>query len=221
MITSPNFDDRLSSKSVDMLVIHYTGMKSAKAALDRLCDPQAKVSAHYFIDEDGDVISLVDESKRAWHAGIASWRGESDINARSIGVELVNPGHEFGYQDFPNSQMTALIELLLGVLSRHSIPARNVVGHSDIAPSRKIDPGERFDWALLAEKGIGLWPKEANIDNDYSKFISMLSKYGYDVSNPSLAIIAFQRHFHPETINEDVNSETLGRLKKLLELSNA
>jgi N-acetylmuramoyl-L-alanine amidase len=221
MIASPNFDDRLSSTSIDMLVIHYTGMRSAKAALDRLCDPQAKVSAHYFIDEDGDVISLVDESKRAWHAGIASWRGMSDINTRSIGVELVNPGHDLGYRDFPKPQMAALIDLLIGILSRYSIPARNVVGHSDIAPCRKIDPGERFDWAGLAEKGIGLWPNEANINDNFSNIAPMLSEYGYDISSPPHAIAAFQRHFHPETINKNIDYETIGRLKKLLDLSYA
>ena len=221
MITSPNFDDRLSSTPIDMLVIHYTGMKSAKAALDRLCDPQAKVSAHYIIDEDGDVIPLVDESKRAWHAGIASWRGKSDINARSVGVELVNPGHDFGYQNFPKSQMAALIDLLLGILSRHSIPARNVVGHSDVAPSRKIDPGERFDWAGLAAEGIGLWPHEADIGNKTLDITAMLLEYGYDVTIPAFAITAFQRHFHPETVNKIVDFKTLGRLKRLIELSNA
>jgi N-acetylmuramoyl-L-alanine amidase len=221
MISSLNFDDRLSSTPIDMLVIHYTGMKSAKAALDRLCDPQAKVSAHYFIDEDGDIISLVDESKRAWHAGIASWRGESDINARSIGVELVNPGHDFGYRNFPESQMTALIDLLLEILSRHSIPARNVVGHSDIAPSRKTDPGERFDWAWLAAEGIGLWPHDADIGNDTSDITSMLSEYGYDITIPASAITAFQRHFYPETLNKIIDSKTIGRLMRLIELSNA
>ena len=135
--------------------------------------------------------------------------------------DLVNPGHEYGYRNFPNSQIEAFIDLALGILSRHPIPARNVVGHSDIAPKRKIDPGERFDWSGLAAEGIGLWPNEFKNDNNYSDFISMLSEYGYDISSPSFAITAFQRHFHPETINENINSESLGRLKGLIELSNA
>ena len=221
MSVSPNYDVRPTSSPIDMLVIHYTGMQSAEAALDRLCDPRAKVSAHYFIDEDGGVASLVDEGKRAWHAGVASWRGQEDINARSIGVELVNPGHEYGYRNFTEVQMTALIELVLGVLSRHPIPARNVVGHSDVAPMRKLDPGERFDWAGLAAAGIGLWPHVVDPVCDFADISGMLSDYGYDVTNPASAIAAFQRHFHPEILNKTVNPETLGRLKSLLVLSNA
>ena len=221
MILSPNFDDRLSETSVDMLVIHYTGMKSSKVALNRLCDPQAKVSAHYFLDEDGTRIHLVDEEKRAWHAGDSSWRGLRDVNERSIGIELVNPGHENGYRDFPKAQMTALIELILDILSRHSIPARNVVGHSDVAPIRKMDPGERFDWAGLAVEGIGLWPNEGVEVDHNTDLTALLAEYGYDISDPVLAITAFQRHFYPENVNKRPDLETLGRLKSLLELSNA
>lgn len=221
MIVSPNYDERPISSPIDMLVIHYTGMQSAEAALGRLCDPMAKVSAHYFIDEDGAVASLVDEGKRAWHAGAASWRGQEDINARSIGVELVNPGHEYGYRNFTEVQMTALIDLVLGVLSRHPIPARNVVGHSDVAPMRKIDPGERFDWAGLAAAGIGLWPHVVDPGGDFADIPEMLSDYGYDVTNPASAIAAFKRHFHPETLDKNVSRETFGRLKRLLVLSNA
>ena len=155
---SPNFDARPPGARIDMLVLHYTGMVSAEAAIERLCDPAAKVSAHYLIDEDGAVRRLVDENHRAWHAGEASWRGKSDINARSLGIELVNPGHEFGYRPFPEAQMAALEALAQDILARHTIEARNVVGHSDVAPRRKTDPGELFDWRRLAEAGIGLWP---------------------------------------------------------------
>lgn len=154
---SPNFDGR-DGQPVDMLVMHYTGMKTAQEALDRLCDPTAKVSAHYVVDEDGSIYRLVDEENRAWHAGASSWRGHSNINQRSIGIEIVNPGHEFGYRPFPKAQMETVAALSKNILSRHDIPARNVVGHSDIAPERKEDPGELFDWGILAYNGIGIIP---------------------------------------------------------------
>ncbi|MEE8350901.1 MAG: N-acetylmuramoyl-L-alanine amidase [Rhodospirillales bacterium] len=201
-----------------MLVMHYTGMKTAQAALERLCDLTAKVSAHYVIDEDGTVISLVDESKRAWHAGVAYWRGETDINARSIGIELVNPGHEFGYRDFTDFQMAALETLALDILSRHPIPARNVVGHSDVAPARKTDPGERFDWRRLAAAGIGLWPQEEQ--GDVEKVPEMLATFGYDPGDPDEALIAFQRHFCPESLGNPADGALAGRLGALLDLCN-
>ncbi len=206
---SPNFDERPESSPIDMLVMHYTGMETAEAALDRLCDAAAKVSAHYMIDEDGTVISLVDESKRAWHAGVAYWRGETDINARSIGIELVNPGHEFGYRDFSGAQMVALEILAVDILSRHDIPARNVVGHSDVAPARKQDPGKLFDWRRLAKAGIGLWPEEISEGNGEG-MEEMLATFGYDVTDPDAAMTAFQRHFGPLP----------GRLQALLDLCN-
>ena len=155
---SSSFDDRPAGAPVDVLVIHYTGMAGAEEALNRLCDPAARVSAHYLIDEDGTVIRLVDESRRAWHAGHAFWRGAADVNGRSIGIELVNPGHELGYRPFAEAQMRALKHLARGILSRHPIPPRNVVGHSDVAPRRKKDPGELFDWRSLARAGIGPLP---------------------------------------------------------------
>jgi len=208
---------------VDMLVIHYTGMQSAGAALQRLCDPDppggAKVSAHYVIDEDGAVISLVEEDKRAWHAGVAFWRGETDINGRSVGIELVNPGHEFGYRDFTDFQMAALETLAADTLSRHAIPPRNVVGHSDIAPARKTDPGERFDWRRLAAAGIGLWPDgEGQGSGETGE--QMLASFGYDVTDLGSAMAAFQRHFRPENIDGRADPETLGRLRALLDLCN-
>lgn len=154
---SPNFNARTPGP-ITLLVLHYTGMQSAKDALARLCDREAKVSAHYLIDEAGKICRLVAEEHRAWHAGVSFWAGEKDVNSRSIGIELVNPGHDLGYHDFPAVQMRALADLAAEILARHPIPAHNVVGHSDVAPGRKRDPGERFDWAWLAGRGIGVWP---------------------------------------------------------------
>ena len=154
---SPNFDSR-DGQAIDMLVLHYTGMPTAREALDRLCDAQAKVSAHYVVDEDGTIYQLVAEENRAWHAGVSAWRGHSNINQRSIGIEIVNRGHEFGYHPFPGEQMKSVATMCKGIVSRHAIPKRNVVGHSDVAPARKEDPGELFDWEGLAAQGIGLWP---------------------------------------------------------------
>ena len=218
---SPNFDDRPSATPIDMLVLHYTGMESAEAALARLCEAAApganRVSAHYVIDEDGATLSMVDEAARAWHAGVASWRGEADVNGRSIGIELVNPGHEFGYRDFPEAQMAALEELASDILDRHPIPARNVVGHSDVAPGRKTDPGERFDWAGLAAAGVGLWPGDAN-PADAADVPAMLSKYGYDVTAEAAAITAFQRHFYPKTLDGRADGTLAGRINALVDL---
>ncbi len=155
---SPNHDSR-NGQTVDMLVMHYTGMDSAQAALAKLCDPAEahRVSAHYLVDEAGRVFALVPEDRRAWHAGVSSWRGNKDINARSIGIEIANPGHDGNCPAFPKPQMEAVAELAKGIIARHGIPAWNVVAHSDIAPARKQDPGEHFDWKSLADQGIGLW----------------------------------------------------------------
>ncbi|MDA0241615.1 MAG: N-acetylmuramoyl-L-alanine amidase [Proteobacteria bacterium] len=222
---SPNFDDRPSATPVDMLVFHYTGMRDAASALDRLCDPYAKVSAHYVIDEDGAVYALVDDDKRAWHAGVSAWRGHRDVNARSIGIELTNPGHEFGYRAFPESQMAALETLSHDLLRRHPIPPRNVVGHSDVAPARKQDPGELFDWHRFADAGIGLWipaiphtdrreeeEKTANLEPSV-----LLENYGYDIEDLPAAVTAFQRHFRPEKIDGSADAETVALLARLNE----
>jgi N-acetylmuramoyl-L-alanine amidase len=155
---SPNYDPRREGCPIDILVLHYTGMRTAEEALERLCDPAAKVSSHYTIDRDGRIYRHVDESLRARHAGVSWWAGERDVNSRSIGIELVNPGHEFGYLAFPEPQIEALIELARGILARHPIPPHRVVGHSDVAPVRKTDPGELFPWQHLAENGIGIFP---------------------------------------------------------------
>ncbi len=160
---SPRPDDVVAP---DMLILHYTGLPTLQESLARLCDPSADVSAHYLISEEGDVHALVPEDRRAWHAGVSYWRGATDINSRSIGIELQNPGHEFGHRAFPAPQMASLVELSLEILGRYPIPARHVLGHSDVSPDRKQDPGELFDWAGLAADGIGLWPQsEARLNN--------------------------------------------------------
>jgi len=211
---SPNHDDR-GGAPIDMLVLHYTGMPSAEAALSRLCDPAAKVSAHYTIDEDGTVYALVPEARRAWHAGHSFWAGLRSVNACSIGIELVNPGHEFGYRVFPQSQIAALKNLCRDILARHPIPAARVLGHSDIAPARKEDPGELFPWAELAADGIGLWPQissgECGADG--------LARFGYDPDVPLDKIVtAFQRHFRPQNLNGIWDGECARLLAGLLAL---
>jgi N-acetylmuramoyl-L-alanine amidase len=201
-----------------MLVLHYTGMVSGAAALQRLCDPSSQVSAHYMIDEDGSVYALVGEDRRAWHAGVSFWRGVRDINSRSIGIELVNPGHQFGYGTFPAAQMAALAELAAGVLARHPIPARNVVGHSDIAPARRSDPGELFDWRGLAAQGIGLWPAPAVAVARDTDIAALLDRFGYDVVRLPPALIAFQRHFRPRLCDGVADLETKTVLGGLMEM---
>jgi N-acetylmuramoyl-L-alanine amidase len=222
---SPNHGPRSAGVPTDILVLHYTGMRTGKAALDRLVDPAAQVSAHYMIDEDGTVYRLVDETRRAWHAGIAAWAGERDVNGRSIGIELVNPGHEFGYRAFPEPQMAALIELAQGILARHPIPAARVLGHSDVAPARKQDPGVLFDWPRLAKAGIGLWPDPTPPrDAPIAEVQALLARYGYDVprtraldESTAAVVTAFQRHFRPARVDGVPDAETIGRLAALVE----
>ena len=215
---SPNCDDRPADTPIDMLVLHYTGMHSGAAALERLRDPAAQVSAHYLIEEDGRVFALVEERRRAWHAGVSSWRGHANINARSIGIELVNPGHEFGYRPFPAAQMAALADLATGILARHPIPARNVVGHADVAPLRKEDPGELFDWAGLAALGIGPWPRPLAAP-PLPPLPVLLARWGYDTGSPAAtraAVIAFQRHYRPRLFDGVEDRETAVLLAALL-----
>lgn len=210
---SPNCDERPEGQPVDILMIHYTGMPSAEGSLARLCDPAAKVSAHYLIEEDGTLWRLVEEGRRAWHAGPGWWAGATDINARSIGIELQNPGHEFGYRPFPEPQMRALIELANGILERHPIPAWRVLGHADTAPARKQDPGELFDWRRLAAAGIGLWPDDRADGGDWR---DLMARFGYDMREPDAALAAFRRHFEPAALGKPVTAETCRRLARLV-----
>ncbi len=224
--TSPNHGPRPGGGTVDMLILHYTGMRSAAAALDRLCSAEAKVSAHYLIDEDGTAWRLVPEERRAWHAGISCWAGRRDINGASIGIELVNPGHEFGYRPFPERQMAALERLARGILARHPIPPRHVLGHSDVAPQRKADPGELFDWSRLARAGIGLWPDFAARTSpaaDIAEMQAMLAAIGYETPQTGVldeatrqVVLAFQRHFRPSRCDGAPDAETLQRIAVLL-----
>ncbi len=212
---SPNHGPRVGGHPIDMLVLHYTGMATGDAALDRLCDAAAEVSAHYMIEESGTVWRLVDEDRRAWHAGTAYWAGETDINSRSIGIELVNPGHGPNYRPFAEAQMAALERLAQDIVRRHRIPAHRVLGHSDVAPDRKLDPGELFDWARLAAAGIGLWPRETAVALIEQPFNTLLRRFGYRDVSPE-AIAAFQRHFRPSLVTGTVDMETAARLDDLV-----
>lgn len=214
---SPNFDDR--TLPVTMIVLHYTGMQDAASAIARLCDPEAKVSAHYLIAEDGQIVRMVDEGKRAWHAGKSYWRGTTDINSASVGIEIVNPGHEWGYRPFPVAQMDALIPLMQEITLRHRITRGNVVGHSDIAPARKDDPGELFPWERLAKLRLALPSPTKNLMDPHwtdAGFLLALERFGYDVADPLAAIRAFQRRFRPSNFDGIVDGETRAKLLALL-----
>jgi len=216
-VPSPNWNER--KLPVSMVVLHYTGMASGALALDRLCDAAAQVSAHYLIDEDGTVTRLVDEAKRAWHAGKAYWRGMTDINSASVGIELVNPGHDLGYRPFADAQMEALVPLLVDIVGRHGIAPANVVGHSDIAPARKTDPGELFDWDMLARYRLALAKPKPRMrliyDND-SAFFLALERYGYDIADGPAAIRAFERRWRPHRITGQIDGQIGGLLFELL-----
>jgi len=220
---SPNHGPRFGDWKIDMLIIHYTGMQSAAAALDRLCDPVAQVSAHYVIEENGLTWQLVPEERRAWHAGQSGWVGRTDINSYSIGIELVNPGHEFGYRPFPEAQIAALEELSHAILGRHLIVPRFVLGHSDVAPHRKMDPGELFDWARLAQAGVGFWPDfnraSGSLPPDVAGLQHALAVIGYDITRSGVedertrqVVTAFQRHFRPQKCDGILDDETKARV---------
>ena len=210
---SPNQDDRPDGVPVDMLILHYTGMRTGREALDRLRDPAAKVSSHYLVEEDGRVFRLVPEHRRAAHAGISHWRGHSGLNARSIGIEIVNPGHEWGYRDFPALQMAAVCDLCLGILGRHPVPPRNVVAHSDVAPDRKQDPGELFDWEGLARNGVGLWPRGDLPARPESETLPLLGAIGYRTDLPlPVLVAAFQRHWLPGRADGIADAPTRARI---------
>ena len=206
----PSANNNARDRAVDTLVIHYTGM--TQGAIDWLCNPASQVSAHYLIDEDGGVVQMVAEERRAWHAGVSSWRGNTDVNGRSVGIELANPGHEFGYRAFPEAQIAALIELAQGIVARHGITAGNVVGHSDVAPARKIDPGELFPWPRLAAAGLGVWPRDAEVAaagaGDLDAALTAIG-YGLDAAPRRDVISAFQRRFRPTDFRGVADDETL------------
>lgn len=231
MITSPlasefrravNVEPRRNARAVDMIVLHYTGMSSAASACERLCGAEGGVSCHYLVDEDGAIIQMVGEEFRAWHAGVSCWQGETDINSRSIGIEIQNPGHALGYRGFPAGQMSAVSALCRDISSRHNIPARHVLAHSDVAPGRKIDPGERFDWEFLYRTGVGHWvPPEAPGGpglgpTELRRFQELLASYGYGLlvtgqldEQTRRVSDAFSRHFRPAQVSEEPDRSML------------
>jgi N-acetylmuramoyl-L-alanine amidase len=216
-LSSPNWDER--ALPITMVVLHYTGMRDAAEAQARLIDPEAKVSAHYLIDEDGTVTRLVAEDKRAWHSGRSYWRGITDVNSASIGIELVNPGHEWGYRPFPEAQMSSLLPLLADICWRRRIYPANVVGHSDVAPARKQDPGELFDWEMLADLGLALEtprPRIRLLHENPGAFYLALERFGYDIADGHAAIRAFQRRYRPRIIDGEVDGEIGALLFELL-----
>jgi N-acetylmuramoyl-L-alanine amidase len=227
---SPNHDSRGEPpyiRPINMLVLHYTGMQSAEAAIERLCDPAARVSAHYVVEEDGRLWRLVREGRRAFHAGVSCWQGEHDLNFVSIGIEIVNPGHEWGYRPFAELQMAAVERLCHDLAARHRISPTRIVGHSDIAPDRKADPGELFDWPRLAQAGIGLWPlpsaEFARLRGrgvgvvERAGALADLARIGYCVTTTteSVALAAFQRRFRQERWDGLLDAETCARLRQV------
>jgi N-acetylmuramoyl-L-alanine amidase len=229
---SPNVSERACA--ADILLLHYTGMTDGPSALRWLCNPESKVSCHYFVDEAGKVTQLVPETVRAHHAGVSSWEGTTDINSRSIGIEIVNPGHEFGYRDFPQAQIASVIELSWDIVSRHGIKPQRVLAHSDVAPARKQDPGEKFPWEELYEAGIGHWIAPVAIGDGallqpgdsgpaVNAMQAALKDYGYgqQVSGiyddaTMLVVTAFQRHFRPARVDGIADHSTLRTLERLL-----
>lgn len=214
---SPNCNDR--KLPITMAVLHYTEMKPVETALDRLCDPEAQVSAHYLISEEGEVTLLVPEEKRAWHAGASHWRDIKDVNSASIGIELDHPGHGLGYRPFADAQIDALIPLLNRIVKQYDIPRANVVAHSDVAPARKTDPGELFPWERLADLGLALATPKIELgdpfDNDGAFYLA-LERYGYDITDGIKAVEAFQRRWCPRKIDGVINAEIRAILFQLL-----
>jgi N-acetylmuramoyl-L-alanine amidase len=232
---SPNHSERKNGALPDMIVLHYTGTRDNEAALKALCNPTSDVSAHYVVLQDGIVVQLVAEARRAWHAGLSSWGGEADVNSCSIGIEIANPGHEYGYPDFPRRQIAAVTVLCRSILARHNIRADRVLGHSDVAPLRKQDPGEKFPWKVLAHSGVGLWVNPAPLTQSGPIYVlgetnpaieeaqRLLAKYGYNVTPTGYldgttrdALAAFQRHFRPMRVDGVVDVSTIATLKALL-----
>lgn len=231
---SPNFGARKGVLAPDMIVLHYTGMADAASAIARLCTAGTDVSAHYVALEDGNIVQCVKEADRAWHAGSSSWAEETDVNSCSIGIEIVNRGHDLGYTDFPLRQIAAVITLCKSIMLRREIPAHRILAHSDVAPGRKKDPGEKFPWRLLADSNVGHWVEPAPIVRSEHKMLGAtgdevlalqqaLARYGYDVSvsgrydNRTMdAVAAFQRHFRPELVDGVADYSTLTTLNDLL-----
>lgn len=222
-ITSPNFNERACP--VSMLVLHYTGMADGPSAIAKLCDPDAAVSAHYVVEEDGNVLNLVPEDMRAWHAGVSYWNGIKDVNSASIGIEIVNGGHDFGLPDFPQEQINAVIALCRGILHRHDIPWYNIVGHNEVAPDRKTDPGEKFPWTKLAASGIGYWPNGdvPPLPDDQAALRQAFTALGYDVDMALLSgaahgtlISEFQRRYLPQSVTGTACKATRSLMADLL-----
>ena len=234
---SPNFDERKDGRPPDMIVLHYTGMQNGEAALSRLCAGDSKVSSHYVVFEDGRIVQCVPEAYRAWHAGVSFWAGDTDINSRSIGIEIVNPGHEFGYPPFPLRQVAAVISLCRSILTRRrEIAGDLVLAHSDIAPARKQDPGEKFPWELLSESNVGHWVRPAPLTlegpglmpGDWSDSVTRLQRtlasYGYGIEDSGRydeqtreVVTAFQRHFRQARVDGMADASTLLTLRALME----
>jgi len=231
---SPNFGPRRETLTPDMIVLHYTGMATGAGAEAWLCDPASEVSAHYLVHEDGRIVQMVRESDRAWHAGKSSWFGRTDINSCSVGIEIVNPGHSLGYPGFPRRQIDAVIGLCAGIVQRHSIAAQRVLAHSDVAPGRKVDPGEKFPWKTLFAAGIGHLVPAAPVrrgaalrigdtGSDVEALQSMLALYGYGAEisgvfdrQTEIVVEAFQRHFRPRLVDGAADGSTLRTLQRLL-----
>jgi len=213
---SPNFD--LRALPVQIIVLHYTGMRSAEAAIAWLANPESKVSAHWLVAEDGQIVRMVDENARAWHAGKSFWRGITDVNSASIGIEIVNPGHEFGYRPFPDEQIAAVETLVSAAMACFGVLPANVIGHSDVAPTRKSDPGELFDWPRLARAGLAMAVPDGGFDPGWTDAgtLMALARYGYDVADPKSAVIAFQRRFRPACFDGVIDAETRRILRGVL-----
>jgi N-acetylmuramoyl-L-alanine amidase len=236
VIPSPNYGERNNGRQADMIVLHYTGMPDVEGAIAQLCTAGTEVSAHYIVLEDGRIVQSVPESKRAWHAGLSSWAGEEDINSCSIGVEIINSGHDWGYPDFPLRQIAAVIALCRGIMLRRKVPSHRVLAHSDVAPARKKDPGEKFPWRLLSDSGVGLWVEPAPIvrgvqtmlgqsGDDVLALQKLLARFGYGVPLNGTydaatmdVVTAFQRHFRPERVDGIADTSTLTTLNDLLAL---
>jgi N-acetylmuramoyl-L-alanine amidase len=212
---SPNFNAR--TKPIDMLLVHYTDMESSEAALSWMTNPAAQVSSHYLIDEAGGIYQLVEEDKKAWHAGESFWQGRTNLNDCSIGIELSNPGHSHGYQPFPEAQITALISLSKKIQNRWNIPLSRILGHSDVAPRRKQDPGHLFPWKRLSQEGLGLWPQKVKPTQTLD-ITENLAQIGYETISLTQTILAFQRHYQPHRVDGIVDEETRSLLQGLLSL---